>query len=197
MAKTRTRITTGGGRVTAGQAQALIDYLPDDAPALPLPLPPDDAPLPPDDALADTPELAWLAPDWDGVYAPAPELADTPDDAPELADTPDDAPELADTPEFPPDAPDGAQDALGCAGVGKDAEMPIGGNDAPPAPPLPRQRDLPEFGVCLTRGCGRRSVRAGRCQYCGDWEWQRIWGGVSSETGRPHTAKQGAGPPER
>ena len=53
--RTRTRITTGGGGVTAGQAQALIDYLlpPDDAPALPLPLPPDDAP-------ADTPELAKM-----------------------------------------------------------------------------------------------------------------------------------------
>ena len=94
---------------------------PDDAPALPLP-------LPPDDALADTPELAWLAPDWDGVYAPAP------DDAP--------------PPELPPDAPDGAQDALGCAGVGKDAEMPIGVNDATPGAAPATPAGLAGVSVC-------------------------------------------------
>ena len=140
--RTRTRITTGGGRVTAGQAQALIDYLPDDAPALPL--------LPPVDALA--PELAWLAPDWDGVYAPAPELPDTP--------------------EMPPDMPESAQDALGGAGDGKDADLPIGVNDAPPAPtPAPPLRDVAlEFGVCQAAGCGRVAVRAGRCQFCGHWQ---------------------------
>ena len=160
----KTRITTGGGSVTAGQAALLVDYL----------LPP----AQPDYALADTPELAWLAPDWDGVYAQP-------------------APEFPDTPEMPPDMPEGAPDALGGAGVGKGGDLPIGVNDAPPAPPQPRQRDLPEFGVCLTRGCGRRSVRAGRCQYCGDWEWQRIWGGVSNinetETGRP-PPPSGTGP---
>ena len=114
MAKTRTRITTGGGRVTAGQAQALIDYL-----------------LPPDDA-----------------------------------------PELPDTPEMPPDMPESAQDALGGAGDGKDADLPIGVNDAPPAPtPAPPLRDVAlEFGVCQAAGCGRVAVRAGRCQFCGHWQ---------------------------
>ena len=86
-------------RITAGQAALLADYL--------LPLP-DDAPAP---------ELAWLAPDWDGVYAPPPELP--PDDAPEL----------------PQDTPESAPDALGGAGNGK-------GTGRPPPPskgPAPRK----------------------------------------------------------
>ena len=59
-----------GTRATAGQAALLCDYLLPPPPPAPAPAP--QQPQQPQQAQDDAPELGWLAPDWDGVYAPAP-----------------------------------------------------------------------------------------------------------------------------